>query len=226
MRRDGRLLAGKIDPASLLAHHQAAQLQPVVEGHQPPVEAHQDGKGPGNQLGRKDLPQIFVGAPLLRLHTLDGLPEGGGDNRRDLLKGQAHLPMEIVHNIGDDLGVGLQGTGVAMHLHGAAVGVVGGNLSVVHHGIIQQREGMRAAPPARRIGGIPAMGGEAIPLVFLQAVEPAHVLRIPHPLEHAHVLPAGKHVGAVDAGVDAEHAPGDEFPLVELAVRQLGGQRG
>ena len=96
----------------------------------------------------------------------------------------------------------------------------------MHHGIIQQREGMRAAPPARRIGGIPAMGGEAIPLVFLQTVEPAHVLRIPHPLEHAHVLPAGKHVGAVDAGVDAEHAPGDEFPLVELAVRQLGGQRG
>ena len=86
------------------------------------------------------------------------------------------------------------------------------------------RKGMGAAPPAGRVGGIPPVGRPAVARVFLQPVELAHVLRVAHGLEHAHVLPAGKDIGPVDPGVDPDHAPGGVLLLVQLAVRQLGGQ--
>ena len=132
----------------------------------------------------------------------------------------------MVHDIGDDLGVGLEGALIAEHLNKAPVGVVGGDLPVVHHRPVQQGEGVRPAPPAGGVGGIAAVGRPAVALVFVQAVEFAHVLGEAHGLEGAHVLAAGEDVTAVQRGVDVHDRAHDVLPLVELHGRQHGLERG
>ena len=112
-----------------------------------------------------------------------------------------------------------------MHLHSAPVGIVGGNFPIVHHRIVQHGKGMGAAPPTGSVGGIPAVGCPAIPLVFLQPVKIAHVLGESYRLENAHVFSAGKHVGPVNNGVDANHGTGHKLLLIQLAVRQLHVER-
>ena len=107
----------------------------------------------------------------------------------------------------------------------AAVGVIGGYLPVVHHRGIQQREGMRAAPPSGRIGGIAAVRCPAIARVFVQAEVFGDVLRVAHALENAHVPAAGKHVGPLYAGVYGKHMARHVFGLVQLAFGKLVGLR-
>ena len=164
--------------------------------------------------------------PLLLRHARNGLPEGSSDDGADLLPVQPLLPVQVVDDIGNDLRIRLEGTFVAVHFNGTAVCVIGGNLPVVDNRVIQQGEGMCAPPPARGIGGISAVGGEAVAGVFVQPVEPAHILREAHCLEYAHVLAAGENVAALDPGVDVEHALCHEFPFIQLTLRQLGGQGG
>ena len=57
----------------------------------------------------------------------------------------------------------------------------------------------------------PGIGG-----VFLQPVEPAHILRIAHRLECAHILSAGKNIRAVQLHIDPRHRSGHVFRLVQL----------
>ena len=86
----------------------------------------------------------------------------------------------------------------------------------MHHRPFQQGKGMRAAPPAGGIGGIAAMGRPGIGLILVQTVKPAHVLRVAHRLERAHVLAAGEHIGAFQLHVDLRHDPGHILLLVQL----------
>ena len=69
------------------------------------------------------------------------------------------------------------------------------------------------------------MSRPGIALVFLQAVEVRHVLRVAHRLEHPHILTAGKHIRALELIVDADYTAGNIFLFVQMAVRQLVGQR-
>ena len=95
----------------------------------------------------------------------------------------------------------------------------------MYDGPVQQGKGVRAAPPAGGVGGIPPVGRPAVRLVLIQPVEPSHVLRIPHCLKGAHVLPAGKNVCAVQMGVDVHHRPSHELLLIQLQPRQHRPQR-
>jgi len=69
------------------------------------------------------------------------------------------------------------------------------------------------------------MGGEAIPFIFVQAVEPSHVLRKSDGFENSHILSAGENICPVDHSVDPDHAPDHELPLIKLAVCQLCRKR-
>ena len=112
-----------------------------------------------------------------------------------------------------------------MHLNSPPIGIVGGNLPVVDDGVVKHRKGMGPAPPAGGIGGIPSVGRPAVALVLLQPVEIPYIFRKAHCFEDAHVFAAGKDIGAVDMGVDADDALGDKFPLVKLARLELCGKR-
>ena len=65
-----------------------------------------------------------------------------------------------------------------------------------------------------------AMGGPAVTAVFLQPVEPAHVLRETYGLENAHILAAGKNVSPLDFPVDAHDRPCNVFFFVQLEPGQ------
>ena len=75
---------------------------------------------------------------------------------------------------------------------------------------------MGPAPPAGGVGGIAAMGRPAVALILVQPVEPAHILRITHRLEGAHVLTAGKDIRALQLHVDSGHDPGHILLRVQL----------
>ena len=85
---------------------------------------------------------------------------------------------------------------------------------------------MRAAPPARRVGGVAAVRRPGIAGVFVQPVKAAHVLGVAHGLEHPHVAPAGKDIRAPHGAVGKNNAARHIFGLVQAAVLQLVGQRG
>ena len=127
---------------------------------------------------------------------------------------------------GDDLGVGLQLAVVAELLHVAAVRVVAGNLAVVHHRPVQQRERMRAAPPAGGVGGEASVGRPGPGVVVADAVERADVLGVAHALEGAHVLARRGDEGPVDLPVDVEDVGHGVLGLVQAAGRQAHGVRG
>ena len=194
---DGGLLAGDEHPVVLLRRHHGAQLQAVVQGHQSAVEAQNDGERPCDQQAGIHGAQIRQLPRHRRGLATDGAPEGGGDHRRRFLQRQPLTPQKVVGDVGDDLRIRLQGAFIAEHLDIPAVGVVGGYLAVVDDGPVQQGKGVRAAPPAGSVGRIAAMGRPAVRLVLLQTVEPAHILRIAHGLEGAHVLAAGEYICAL-----------------------------
>ena len=79
---------------------------------------------------------------------IDGAPEGSRHHGGCLLQRQSLPPQQVVRDVRHDLRIRLQRTLISEHLHAAAVGVVGGDLAVVHHRPFQQRERMGAAPPA------------------------------------------------------------------------------
>lgn len=114
---------------------------------------------------------------------------------------------------------------IAEHFHEAAVGVVGGYLPVVDDGAIQQGERVCAAPPARRIGGIPPVCRPAIGRIVLQTVEVSHVLREPHRLEHPHIFAAGKNVHTLHLCIDRHDGAGHALLLVYLHGGQYTAQR-
>ena len=142
-----------------------------------------------------------------------------------LLEREPLHAQQVVHDVGDDLGVGLKRALVAEHLDEAAVGIVGRDLAVVHHRVVEQGEGMRAAPPAGRVGGVAPMRRPAIAAVFLQAIEHAHVLGVSHGLEGSHVLAAREDVGTLHLRVDPHDDARHELALVELQVREHRRQR-
>ena len=222
---DGGLFTGNVHQILLLRHHHAAQLQPVVEGHEPAAEAQDDGEGAGHQQTGKHGAQIGQDLPLFGRTAGDGAPEGGGRDRGSLGQAQLLTPQQIVQHIGEDLRIGLERALVTEHLDEAAVGVVRGDLAVVDHGVVQQGEGMGAAPPARGVGGIAAVGRPGVGLILLQAVEPAHVLGVPGGLENPHVLPAREDIAALQGHVDLQNAPGHEGVLVHLHIPE-GGLKG
>ena len=165
--------------------------------------------------------QVGLAGLFRRVHAVDGAPEGGGQHPGGLLVGEALPPHQKVDEIGDDLRVGQQAALVAVHLDGAPVGVVGGDLPVVHHRPVQKPEGVGPAPPARGVGGVPAVGGPAVGLVVLQAVKFPHVLGVAHGLEDPHVLPRGEDIGPRNLGVYPDDAPGGEGVLVQLALGEF-----
>ena len=92
-------------------------------------------------------------------------------------------------------------------------------------GVVQQGEGVRAAPPAGGIGGVAAVSRPAVRLVLLQPVEVPHVLRIADGLKNAHVLAAGKHICALHPGVDGHDRAGHALLLIDLHGGQHAAQR-
>ena len=84
---------------------------------------------------------------------------------------------------------------------------------------------MCAAPPARRIGGIPPVRRPAVSRILLQTVEVSHILRKPHRLEHSHIFPTGKNVHALHPCVDRHNGAGHALLLVYLHGGQHTVQR-
>ena len=62
------------------------------------------------------------------------------------------------------------------------------------------------------------MSGPGVAFIFVEPVEPTHVLGKAHGLEGAHVLPAGENVCAVHFGVDLHDGPGHELFFVKLKI--------
>ncbi len=94
----------------------------------------------------------------------------------------------------------------------------------MHNGFIQQTKGVRAAPPAGRVGGIAAMRRPGIALVFLQPVKIAHVLRVTTGFENAHIFAAAEYVSARHLVVNTHHTAENIFLFVQLTICQLGGK--
>ena len=69
------------------------------------------------------------------------------------------------------------------------------------------------------------MGRPAIALILLQPVKCPYILRKPYGFEYPHVFTRGEYVRPVDGHVDADHAFYNKLLFIQLAVRQLGGQR-
>ena len=128
-----------------------AELQPVVERHQPAREAQYDRKRPRDEQAGIDLAQICQLFCLGGAPACNRAPERRGDDGRQLLQRQPLPPQQIVGDIGDDLRIGLQRTAIAEHLHIAPVRVIGRDLPVVYDRIVEQRKRVRAAPPAGRV---------------------------------------------------------------------------
>ena len=84
---------------------------------------------------------------------------------------------------------------------------------------------MRAAPPARRIGGIPAVRRPAVSRIVLQTVEVSHILWESHRLEHPHILPAGKNIHALHLCVDRHDGARHALLLVYLHGGQHAAKR-
>ena len=95
----------------------------------------------------------------------------------------------------------------------------------MHDGEVQQPEGVRPAPPAGGVGGVPAVAGPGIALILFQAVEPADVFGVADPLEDAHVFAAGKYVRALDFAVDADDAARHIFAFGQVRVGKFARQR-
>ena len=154
--------------------------------------------------------------------VFDRAPERRGDHACGFRQRQFLPADEIIQYICDDFGVRLQRAFVAEHLDVPAVRVVGGDLAVVHDGIVEQRERMRAAPPAGRVGRIAAVCRPGVALVLVEAVIHADVLGETDRLERAHVLAARENVRAFLLGIDMHDGTHDEFLFVELQIGENG----
>ena len=104
--------------------------------------------------------------------------------------------------------------------------VVRRNFAVVDNRVVEQRERMRAAPPAGGVRRITAVRRPAVALILVEPVKPSHILGIADGLEYAHVLAAGENVCAFELCVDVHDGPGDELLLVELETAEHRRQRG
>ena len=204
---DGRLLAGQVHHRALLGGHERPQLQAVVEGQQPLFGAQYDREGPVHQGAGVHRAQGCLEGRLVGGHGVDGLPRGRRHDVGGHLLGEAVATGQQVEQVGDDLGIGLQLAVVAELLHVAAVGIIAGYLAVVDDRPVQQREGVRPAPPARRVGGKASVSRPCPGAIVADAVELPDILRVAHPLEHPHVLPRGGDEGPVDGAVDMEDVP-------------------
>ena len=221
---DGRLLAGHVDHVAVAGRDQRPQLDAVVEGHHAVVHAQHDGERAVEQGRAVDHAQSGEQLALLFGHQVDVFPEGAGQSLARYLHGQPVPPEHEVEQVGDHLGVGLQRALVAEHLQVAPVDAVGADLAVVHDGVVEQGEGMRAAPPARGVGGEAAVAGPGPALVLVDAEELAYLLGEADALERAHVLARRGDEGAVDVGVDVhdrvDHVVlGAQLGLVRAAPR-------
>ena len=65
----------------------------------------------------------------------------------------------------------------------------------------------------------------AVARILIKSVISSDILRKPYRLENPHIFPAGKHIGALNTGIDSNDAPRGKLPLVQLAVLKLGRQR-
>ena len=151
---DGRLLAGQVHHGALLAGHEGAQLQAVVDGEQPLVRTQNHREGAVHERARVHAAQRrFEGGARPRPCASISSHAGAAMMCAAISCESPWRRAQQVEQVGDDLGVGLQRAVVAELLDVAAVRVVAGNLAVVHDRPVQQRERMRAAPPAGRVGG-------------------------------------------------------------------------
>ena len=94
------------------------------------------------------------------------------------------------------------------------------------YGIVQQGEGMGAAPPARGVGGIAAVGSPAVAPVLAQTVELADVFGVAHALENAHVFATGEHIRPGDLRIEAHNGAHHELLFIHLHGPQGGAQGG
>ena len=133
--------------------------------------------------------------------------------------------MEVVDDVGDDLGIGQQVALVAEHFDETPVRVIGGDLAVMYYRVVEQGEGVSAAPPTGCVRRVAAVYRPRPAVVLVETVEFADVLRVADRLEYAHVLAAGENVSAVDLVVYLDDAAGNVGALVELALLELCGKR-
>ena len=77
---DSGLLTGDVYLVALLTHHHAAELQPVVQGHQAALKAQHDGERACDQQAGEHLAEIRQLLLLLRGAPGDGGPERRGDD--------------------------------------------------------------------------------------------------------------------------------------------------
>ena len=91
--------------------------------------------------------------------------------------------------------------------------------------VIQQGEGMRAAPPAGGVRRVASVDCPRPAVVFVKSVELADVLGVTYRLEYAHVLATGENICAVDLVVDLNDAARNVGALVQLTFFKLCGKR-
>ena len=128
---------------------------------------------------------------------------------------------EQIEQVGDDFGIGLQRAVVTELLDVATVGVIAGNLAIVHDRPVQKSERVSTAPPARRIGGKTPVCSPQPGLVFVDTVVLADFFRVAHALERAHVLARACNERSINVGINVEHALHDVFLLVKFAQFKL-----
>ena len=126
-----------------------------------------------------------------------------------------------VEQVRGDLGVGAERALVAERLEVAAVDAVARDLAVVHDRPVEQRERVRAAPPAGRVGREAVVAGPGVALVLLEQVVVADLLGEADALEGAHVLAARGDERAVDARVDEHDRVDDVVVGAHLGVLEL-----
>ena len=152
-------------------------------------------------------------------------PERRCDNLCDVIKRHSETAVEVVDDVCDHLGIRQQIAFVAEHLDEAPVRVIRGDLAVMYYRVIQQRERVRASPPAGGVRRVASVYGPRPAVIFVQPVEFTDVLGVTYRLEYSHVLAAGKNVRAVDLIVDLDDAACDVGALVQLAFLELCGKR-
>ena len=124
---------------------------------------------------------------------------GAGERLARERERQLVAPQHEVEQVRGDLGVGAKRALVAELLEVAAVDAVARDLAVVHDRPVEQRERVRAAPPARRVRREPVVADPGVALVLLEEVEVPDLLGEADALERAHVLARRGDERAVDA---------------------------
>ena len=206
---DGRLLAGDVEHLPFRSRREGAKPDPVGEADHPARLPDDDGEGAVHQERPVSHPEGRQKLLLLLVHPVDGIPYRRRQDLGDDLDGELLPPHEQIRGVGDHLGVGLEGAGVAVHLQVPAVRPVAGDLAVVDDGGVQQAEGVGSAPPGLGVRREAAVDGPGMsPVEPVEHEVLADLLGVADALEAAHVLSGAEDVGVLDLGVH-RHNLGD-----------------